>query len=317
MSPTLLAGLVGLASFFTLSTLLALGVSAWWRIVRPRTLDTSRLLALRLLPALGGALLTACLVTPAFVRFEPARDAEQPGPVLLTVGAAGMLVLLAGGARIVRAIFLTRRLRRRWLVSSSALPSLDGAMPARLIDVSYPLVAIVGILRPVLVVSRKVAAACSADEVKLIAAHERAHLGARDNLKRLLIDGCPDVLRWTRTGREIAAAWSAAAEDAADDAATGGDRRARIALAGVLLRVARMAVTGSPAPGLASALVGLSGVERRVRRLAESGPLPTGSRVSLYVALGVVAGALASAAANHQLLAITYNAAELVVGLGR
>ncbi len=317
MTPNLLAALVAVAAFFTLSTLLAAGISVWWRVARPSILDANRLLALRLLPVVGGFLLTSCLVTPAFLRFEPARDTEQPGPVLLFLGAAGMFVLLAGSARILRAVILTRRLRHGWLTSASALPSLDGQTPAHLIDVPYPLVAIVGVLRPVLVVSRKVASGCSADDVQLIAAHERAHLRARDNLKRLLIDGCPDVVRWTRTGREIATAWSASAEDAADEAATGGDRRARIALAAVLLRVARMAVSGSPAPRLASALVGLSGVERRVRRLAESGPRPSGSLASLYVAAGIVAGALASAAANHQLLAVTYGAAELIVGLGR
>lgn len=317
MTPTLLAALVGLASSFALSTLLACVVSLWWRTVRGSTLDSSRLFALRLIPAVGGMLLTGCLVTPAFLRFEPARDAEQPGPVLLLLGAGGMFVLVAGGVRILRAVSLTRRLRRRWLASASTLPALDGKMPAHLIDVPYPLVAIVGILRPVLVVSRKVAGGCSANEVQLIAAHEQAHLRARDNLKRLIIDGCPDVLRWTRTGREIAEAWSASAEDAADDAATQGDRLARIALAGVLLRVARMAVSGSPAPGFASALVGLSGVERRVRRLAESGPRPSGSRTGLYVVGAIVAVALATAAINQQLLVLTYSAAELIVGLGR
>jgi len=317
MTPLLLASLVGLASFFALSSFVAACVSAWWRIARPSTMDANRLLALRLLPVAAGLLLTGCVVTPAFLRFEPAGDAEQAGPVLLLLGAAGVLVLAAGAVRMLGAVLLTRRLRQRWLASASGVRPLDGATPARLIDVPYPLVAIVGILRPVLVVSRTVAGTCSEDEVQLIAAHERAHLRARDNLKRLIIDGCPDVMRWTRTGREIAAAWSASAEDAADDAATGGDRHARIALAAVLLRVARMAVSGSPAPRFASALVGLSGVERRVRRLAEASPQPPGSHVGLYITCGLFAIALASAATSPQLLAITYNAAELIVGLGR
>lgn len=317
MTPTVLAGLVGLASYFAISSVLALAISLWWRIERPAVADANRLLALRLLPAGGGGLLTLLLVVPAFLHFEPAHDGERAGPLLWLLSAGGAFVLAGGLTRIVRAVVHTRRLRLRWLQSASALRPFDGRTPAHLIDVPYPVVAIVGILRPILVVSRDVAGECSDDEVRLIAAHERAHLRARDNLKRLLIDGCPDLLRWTRTGRDISRAWAACAEDAADDAAAGGDRRARIRLASVLLRVARMTVDGSPAPRLASALVGLSGVERRVRRLAESAPLPRASRAGFYLTIAAAAVTMAVAAGNPSVLWLTYATAELVVGFGR
>lgn len=269
MTPVMLAIFVGLASFFTIGALLAFVVALWWR-ARPAA-DADRLFALRMLPAGGGILLTLGIVAPAFLRFEPPHDGEQAGPVLLVLAACGAFVLAAGLVRVVRAIVRTRQLRRRWLASASALPALDADMPAHLIDVPFPVVAIIGIRRPVLVISQRVTGGCSADEVQLITAHERAHLRARDNLKRLLIDGCPDVLRWTSTGHAIAAAWAASAEDAADDAATRGERRARIALASVLLRVARMAVGSAPAPQLVSTLVGRAGsrARRNRRRRAE------------------------------------------------
>lgn len=318
MSAPLLAGLVALASYFTISTGLSAVVLACWRVARPLLTDANVLFALRLLPSIGGLLLTACLVAPAFLRFEPDHDGEQPGPLLLALSAAGLAMLAAGVRHIARAIVLTRRLRLRWLSTASALPSLDGRTPAHLIDVAFPVVAIIGIFRPVLVVSTKVAGGCSSDEVELIAAHERAHLRAGDNLKRLLVDGCPDILRWTATGRELSGAWAAAAEDEADDAATGGDRRARIAMASVLLRVARMAIGQSPSAQLASALVGINGVERRVRRLAEtSGPPSSSARALLYAACGAAALVVAAAASNHDVLYLTYSAAEHVVGFGR
>lgn len=317
MTPLLLAGLVGVASFFTLSTLLAIAVSSWWQLRRDELIDADQLLAARLLPSLGGFALTLCVVAPAFMRFEPAHDGEEAGPLLLALSACGAVVLTASVTRVTRAIALTRRLRQRWLASSSTLPPFDDRTPAHLIDVPFPVVAIIGIVAPVLVVSRDVAAGCSADEVRLIAAHERAHLHAGDNLKRLLIDGCPDLLQGTNTGRDIASAWSAAAEDAADDAATGEDRRARIALAAVLLRVARMALSGSAAPQLVSALVGLNGVERRVRRLAEALPTPRRSRAALYLALGTASATIAAAGASSEVLALTHHAAEFIVGLGR
>lgn len=315
MTSFVLATLVALTSFVVISTVVAAAVAAWWRVARHPVLDAHVLLALRLLPSAAGVLLTLGLVAPAFWRFEPTNESEMPGPVLLVLGTMGAIVVSAGVARAARAIAITRRLRQRWLASSSTLPPFDGRTPTHLIDVPYPIVAIIGILRPVFVVSRAVAGGCSADDVRLIAAHERAHLRSSDNLKRLLIDGCPDVLRWTSIGREIAAAWSASAEDAADDAATGSDRRARIALASVLLRVARMA--GAATPQLASSLVGLTGVERRVRRLATNEPLPGAPRVGFYIALAATIAAIAISAASHDVLAITYNTAEMLVGLGR
>jgi beta-lactamase regulating signal transducer with metallopeptidase domain len=315
MTPAMLAILVGLASFFACSTLLAAIVALWWR-VRP-VADVDRLFALRMLPAVGGLLLTLGIVAPAFVRFEPPHEGEQAGPMLLVLAACGAFAIAAGLVRATRAIVRTHELRRRWLSESSAMPAFDGAMPAHLIDVPYPVVAIIGIRRPVLVISQRVTGGCSADEVQLIAAHERAHLRARDNMKRLLIDGCPDVLRWTSTGDAIASAWAASAEDAADDAATRGDRRARIALASVLVRVARMAVGNAPAPQLVSALVGLAGVERRVRRLAGTVPSARAPRLTLRVAIGAAIAGIIAAAQSDELLSVTHSAAEIVVALGR
>ncbi len=74
--------------------------------------------------------------------------------------------MLAGLVRIVRAVILTRRLRLHWLASASPVPPLlvrhdgsredgDAGMPAHLIDEPYPIVAIIGILRPMLVVSER------------------------------------------------------------------------------------------------------------------------------------------------------------------
>lgn len=315
MSPALLALFVGLASYSACSTLLAGVVALWWR-VRP-VQDVDSVFALRMLPVAGGLLLTLGLVAPAFVRFEPPHDGELAGPVLQILAAGGAFVLGAGLARMARAVLRTRQLQRRWLTESSALPAFDGGTPTHLIDVPYPVVAVIGIRRPVLVISQRVTGGCSADEVELITAHEHAHLRARDNLKRLLIDSCPDVLRWTSTGRAIAAVWAASAEDAADDAATEGDRRARIALASVLLRVARMAVAGAPAPQMVSSLIGVAGVERRVRRLAGAMPSPRAPRLTLRVGVSAAVAAILGAAQNDELLAVTHRAAELIVSLGR
>lgn len=317
MNPLVLAGCVGLASFFTLNALASGGIAAWWQWRRPRPLDADHLLLVKLAPALGSLALTLCVVVPPFLRPEPAHAHDGAGPLLLALSAAGALVLAAAVQRVAGALVITRRLRRGWLAASSALPAADAGVPARLVEVPYPLVGVIGIARPMMVVSRMVQEGCADDELRLIAAHERAHLRACDNLKRLLIDGCPDVLRHTAAGRALDAAWAAAVEDAADDAAAGADRGARMTLARALLRVARMAVGAPPAARPTTALVDAAGVARRVRRLAESGPRPLPSRLGLYLTLGGVATALALASIHDGFLLLTHATAEMVVEVGK
>jgi beta-lactamase regulating signal transducer with metallopeptidase domain len=125
----------------------------------------------------------------------------------------------------------------------------------------------VGVFNPKLLASNSVINVCTANEIACIAGHERGHFDARDNLKRWIMASLPDMLRWTAVHREIVDAWHDAAEDAADDATTGGEAMARAELAALLLKVVRLA----PAPlwkaAVVSPFVEQHGLERRVRRL--------------------------------------------------
>jgi beta-lactamase regulating signal transducer with metallopeptidase domain len=169
------------------------------------------------------------------------------------------------------------------------------------------------------VAARSVIEACSAAELAVIVAHERGHLSSRDNLKRLLIACAPDALRWTAIHRRIAAAWSDAAEDAADDAATLGDAAARIDLAALLIKIARL--TPSPAwpAATVSPFVEPNGLDRRVRRLLEDAvtPTPVGSRRATASLLLIAMGLATAALTRTETLERIYGGVEALVGFGR
>jgi len=136
-------------------------------------------------------------------------------------------------------------------------------------------VAVVGMLRPRLIIARSVLAACPEDELHAILAHELHHVERRDNFRRALLVMLPDPLTLLPASRRLLADWREAGEDAADECAERLGEGGRPALAQALLRVARLAnAADAPATMPASALYGGGSLERRVRRLLE----PTASR---------------------------------------
>ena len=99
MSISTMTMLVTLASYGLVSTLLALVVCAIWASgIHRRVSTANRLLALRLLPAVGGIFVTMTMVVPAFVRYEPSGDGEVVGPVVL--GTSLLAVLLVAGSAL-------------------------------------------------------------------------------------------------------------------------------------------------------------------------------------------------------------------------
>ena len=86
-------------------------------------------------------------------------------------------------------------------------------------------------------------------------------------MKRWLMASLPDALRWTPIHREMIDAWHHAAEDAADDVATGGDEGARINLATLIVKIARLAPEPVWPAATVSPFVSPEGLARRVQRL--------------------------------------------------
>jgi Zn-dependent protease with chaperone function len=230
------------------------------------------LFGLRLFPASVAIGVTAGLVGPAYLLFEPAESGERLTLPLALLALGAMALLVQGPLRGLRALARTAALVRRWMRQGEAVALPGSPVPAYRIHDDVPVFSVVGLRRPRMYVSAQVLDALAPAEVAAAVAHERAHLAASDNVKRLLMRSCPDLLATLGSSPALEREWARAAEEAADEQATGGRRETALALAAGLVKVARIAP--AMAAGLpVSALHDGGEVEARVRRLiAASGP---------------------------------------------
>jgi Zn-dependent protease with chaperone function len=261
---------VALASFGAASA--AASMAAGWagrRAAARRATSASTLFQLRLLPS-AISLLVSLMAIASFERFEPRAGQERTGWVLLVFAAMAAAALLTMTVRIGRAYWTTRAALGAWMRTAEAV-SLDGlAIPAYAMTSSFPIVAVVGTVRPRLIVARSVLEACSREQLGAILAHERCHVRRRDNARRVLMWAAPDALMWTAAARALRERWQAAAEETADAEAARVGPAGRLHLAEALIRVARLAPAGSSAADLpASALYRGENIEHRVRRLLD------------------------------------------------
>jgi hypothetical protein len=269
------------------------------------------LLSIRALPSAGALFITLTVVLPAFLRYEPAHELEDVGPLLLALALFALVAIVDG----------IRRGWHGWLTGRMFLqhchPVGDscviGEGKVNIVELAAPIVAVVGAWRPRILAAKHVAAACSSDEFRQIVAHEAAHVSARDNLKLMLFVASPDALAWMPVGAALAQRWRAAAEIEADEHATGSDPRKRVALASALIKVARLS-TGANCqrPGLSMGIA-VDSVEFRVRRLLA--PPPVARRTLTIHGIAVCALLLPMVAVP--LYALVYHVTEALVAIGR
>lgn len=275
-----------LAAFATAS--LAASVLVPWgaaRITRarPRAIATA-LTTVRLLPA-GAGLLAAAVAGASFFLFEERGRIETTGVVLQGLAA---LTLLFSAAFVVRCSLITRQTRRliaRWLPNARPITLGASRVPAFVVASEFPIIGVIGVVRPTLIVAQSVLDACTPEELDAILAHEQGHIERRDNLWRALLSAAPDVLTWLPIARRLESAWHAATEEAADDCAARLGQLGRPLLAQALVKVARLAVSHvEPGALPATALYRGDDIERRVRRLLA----PEGAAVRPHRARPVV-----------------------------
>jgi Zn-dependent protease with chaperone function len=309
---------ISLATFFLAHLALGLGVSLIARPaarlgerIRPH-LAARCLLVLRLLPAVGAALIVVVVCLPSYLWLEPEAPTERVGFGCLAVALLGIAMWAVSLARGLRAAAGSRRFLRR---------CQNAGHPARLpgvwiVDGAAPLVALGGIVRPRLVISRGVISALSPDELAAALRHERAHWTSRDNLKRLCILLTPGILPFAGSSRTLERGWRKFTEWAADDSAVAGSTRRSFALAAALVRVARMTADEPQSP-LARLLGDADQLAARVDRLLRPAPpsqLPAGPRPILALsAILLMAGSLAAAVLQPAALYSVHLALEHLV----
>jgi Zn-dependent protease with chaperone function len=277
------------------------------------TTRARRLFALRLAPATAGTTVALLGVLPSYWWLEP-RGLEEPiGVFALSLAACAVVFLLGAAWCAVEAVWAARVVARA--LEAAASRRLNGlVVPAAAVDVPFPAVALVGLVKPRLFVATQVLQACSESEWDAIVRHEVAHLHARDNLRHLCLRACADLLAWVPAGRRLERAWLAATEEAADERATGEDPHRRLELAAALVKVARLAPGVAGAPLHASALYRGEPIATRVRALLA--PPAAATRPRRW-SRRLAASLAALTFATPLLLAWLHAALEWLIAIGR
>ena len=276
-------------------------------------------LGLRLFPAAASTWLLSAVFIPSYWLFEPRDGAEGFQGLLTTVAVVAFAAVAAALVRGAMAWTRASQRASRWMHVAHPIALAGASMPAYRIDVDTPVMALVGVFKPRLFISRRVLSMLSDKELAASVAHEVGHRRAFDNLKRLALSGVPDLLS-PRLARELEQRWAAAAERDADRsayAALDGEARAsaRCALASAIVKVARLVPPAGRIAEPISTLVDGTDIESRVRSLLDGqAPTPRPPR-RRRIAVGVAAiAAMAAAAGGYTLLLrIAHEVTEVLV----
>ena len=257
---------VSLSFFLFLYGLISfVAVHAWRSIARLGICLAARhrsdlLFIIRTLPLITASIITLAFVLPSFILLEPRTVSEPIGEVPLSLGACCLLLVGIGLWRGVGALRRSARNVARWL--QGATPAGCYPVPLFRIQASVPALTVAGVRTPLVLLSRAAASLLNREELERALQHEIVHIRRRDNLKKLLFRCCPFPGM-----APLEAAWSEAAEMAADDGAVSNSSQA-LDLASALIKLSRFAAAQAPA-GIANALVQTSGssLNARIERL--------------------------------------------------
>ena len=212
--------------------------------------------------------------------------APLPAPRLPLVALA--LGLLGAGAAL-RLAQLALGLRRVARLKAASEPISDPHMAAqlgrgvRLADTETPVLA--GLIRPTILLPRRLLGGLSAEQAILVCAHERAHLAAGDHITHLLEETMVRLFWFNPFMAAVRERLAAAREEAADlRALDGADAGHRREYARTLLAALRLAGRAEPV----AAFTGFrrQGAERRLKAILK----PTGPGTWRAGAVAVLAG---------------------------
>jgi len=260
------------------ATMMAAGVA---RLCKPLLLRCSArtraeiFFVMRIAPPVVAIVAIAAFMIPSYLAYEPHTTKEF---VSWKLGGLAMISAIGVGVAIwrgVRSWFATGSLLRDWLASATPIKLEAIDVPAFVLQHSFPIIAVVGAIRPRLFIASHVFESLSEEELTAAIAHEYGHLAARDNFKRSVMRVSRAALLIIPCGRSLDRAWSDASESAADEYAAQQSSLVALNLASALVRIARMIPKGEPhvmPAAVSTFLIGAEdspGVKVRVRRLVE------------------------------------------------
>ena len=230
------------------------------------------LIVLRLLPFALAALFVLALCVPSYLWLEPAAAPERVGLFCVVLGLLGAATWLISIARAAYSLAASSRHNQLCRLAGEEIRVPGETSSLVIVENEAPLLALSGLLRPRLLISRSVFHALSAEELDTALAHEQSHRRSRDNTKRFLLLLAPDIFPFVRSLRTLEFTWSKYAEWAADDEAAAGDSHRAVSLAAALVQVARMG-SGPRLPFLTTSLLACDrDLSSRVDRLLHAVP---------------------------------------------
>ena len=299
-----------------IATLCVVALAA--RLTRQDRIRTPRFwLCLRLLPAAVSLVAVMAVFVPSYWKYEPRDYSEGFNFTLEGAALVAFTLVACAVARGVAAWVRASNRARAWQQNAQPLTLPGTPLPAFAVEAAAPIVALVGVLRPRLYITRSVVDALTEEELAAGLGHEVGHWRALDNLKRLAMRMAPDFLAFSIVARDLEQRWASSAEHWADRHACEAEtlvdrRRARCALASAIVKVARMAPAMATTEPI-STLVDGGDIALRVRSLLDDAapPAPPRSR-RVWVGAGVVVATLVVGYAP--LLEAVHVATEIAVG---
>ena len=322
-----------LASLLTINALASVAMAACWRLIegalqtRSARTRAEILFAMRVSPPALAFISVALFLIPSYVVYEPYGSGEVVSKKLATLAILSAIGVGFALWRALRSWAATRSLQQEWL-SSAVQITLGGiTIPTFRFANSFPIIAVVGTVRPRLFIAEQVLEILSKEELTAAIAHESGHLSTHDNFKRSLLRACRDALMIVPCGRSLDRAWAEAAESAADEHAVQQNAETALNLASALVKIAKLIPVGARASvPMAAFLVGVEetrGVKARVRRLLEiasngcrhSVPNSAIARILPATMLGFLLTLAFAVASSPQVLVTVHSMIERAVNL--
>ena len=285
------------------------------------------LFVMRIGPPVIAIVAIVAFMIPSYLTYEPHTTEEFVSWKLGTLAGLSAIGVALAIWRGVRSWLATRSLLKEWLASSTRIQLDEIKVPTFVLRHTFPIIAVVGALRPRLFIAGQVLDSLSREELAAAIAHEYGHLAAHDNFKRSVMRISRAALLLIPCGRSLDRTWSEASESAADEHAAQRSSLVALNLASALVRIAKMIPKGQRQIMPASVSPFLAGnedtprVKVRVRRLVElaaTGPRMLASSAPLvrflpWIVLTVLVVVSITIESRPQVLAAVHGFVEQVV----
>ena len=234
------------AFLFSVNILASLVATIVWRLIAKSAAGWNArtrvnvIFLLRFMPLAVAVVFILAFVLPAFLLFEPAATRETVGLKLTLIALVSAFGIAAAFGRIFASWWRTKRLIGEWMRLSEPVAVEGMEIPAFRLRHPFPIIAVVGVIRPQMFVAEQILSELDEAELAAAIAHECGHISTHDNLKRMVMRICGDLLVFP-LGKTLDRVWSDAAESAADEyAARRGGRGSALDLASALIKVGRI-----------------------------------------------------------------------------